>query len=50
MTALGAADVRVVECGVSYLSPPTTVVVARRGQAGIGPEARRRQTVEQGEP
>jgi 16S rRNA (guanine527-N7)-methyltransferase len=30
MTALGAADVRVVECGVKYLSPPTTVVVARR--------------------
>jgi 16S rRNA (guanine527-N7)-methyltransferase len=32
MTALGAADVRVVECGVKYLSPPTTVVVARRGK------------------
>jgi 16S rRNA (guanine527-N7)-methyltransferase len=32
MTALGATDVRVVECGVSYLSPPTTVVVARRGK------------------
>jgi 16S rRNA (guanine527-N7)-methyltransferase len=30
MTGLGATDVRVVECGVSYLSPPTTVVVARR--------------------
>src|SRR3984893_9756130 len=30
MSALGAADVRVVECGVKYLSPPTTVVVARR--------------------
>jgi 16S rRNA (guanine527-N7)-methyltransferase len=30
MTKLGAADVRVVECGVSFLSPPTTVVVARR--------------------
>jgi 16S rRNA (guanine527-N7)-methyltransferase len=32
MTALGAADARVVECGVNYLSPPTTVVVARRGK------------------
>jgi 16S rRNA (guanine527-N7)-methyltransferase len=30
MTSLGAADVRVVECGVKHLSPPTTVVVARR--------------------
>jgi 16S rRNA (guanine527-N7)-methyltransferase len=33
MTALGATDARVVECGVNYLSPPTTVVVARRGEA-----------------
>jgi 16S rRNA (guanine527-N7)-methyltransferase len=32
MTALGAEDVRVVECGVQYLSPPTTVVMARRGK------------------
>jgi 16S rRNA (guanine527-N7)-methyltransferase len=32
MTTLGAADVRVVECGVHYLSPPTTVVAARRGE------------------
>jgi 16S rRNA (guanine527-N7)-methyltransferase len=30
MATLGAADARVVECGVSFLSPPTTVVVARR--------------------
>ncbi|WP_428339801.1 16S rRNA (guanine(527)-N(7))-methyltransferase RsmG [Mycobacterium sp.] len=30
MAELGAVDARVVECGVSYLSPPTTVVVARR--------------------
>ena len=30
MAKLGAADARVVECGVSLLSPPTTVVVARR--------------------
>ena len=32
MTSLGAVDARVVECGVNYLSPPTTVVVARRGK------------------
>jgi 16S rRNA (guanine527-N7)-methyltransferase len=32
MTALGATDARVVECGVNYLAPPTTVVVARRGE------------------
>ena len=32
MTGLGAADARVVECGVKHLSPPTTVVVARRGK------------------
>jgi 16S rRNA (guanine527-N7)-methyltransferase len=30
MSKLGAGDARVVECGVSFLSPPTTVVVARR--------------------
>lgn len=30
MAKLGAADARVVECGVGLLSPPTTVVVARR--------------------
>jgi 16S rRNA (guanine527-N7)-methyltransferase len=30
MSKLGAADARVVECGVRLLSPPTTVVVARR--------------------
>lgn len=30
MAASGAADVRVVTCGDSYLSPPATVVVARR--------------------
>jgi 16S rRNA (guanine527-N7)-methyltransferase len=31
MTAMGAVGVRVVECGVNYVDPPTTVVVARRG-------------------
>ena len=30
MTALGATGVRVVRCGVGYLDPPTTVVVASR--------------------
>jgi 16S rRNA (guanine527-N7)-methyltransferase len=32
MTALGAADVRVVQCGADYLSPPATVVMATRGK------------------
>jgi 16S rRNA (guanine527-N7)-methyltransferase len=31
MTALGATDVKVVQCGANYLSPPATVVVATRG-------------------
>jgi 16S rRNA (guanine527-N7)-methyltransferase len=30
MTSLGAIDARVVRCGVEYLDPPATVVVARR--------------------
>ncbi|ODQ94764.1 16S rRNA (guanine(527)-N(7))-methyltransferase [Mycolicibacterium holsaticum] len=30
MTALGAADVRVMQCGAAFLDPPATVVVARR--------------------
>jgi 16S rRNA (guanine527-N7)-methyltransferase len=43
MTGLGATDARVVECGVSYLSPPTTVVVARRATRAParGPSHRR---------
>jgi 16S rRNA (guanine527-N7)-methyltransferase len=32
LARLGAVDARVVECGVSLLSPPTTVVVARRAK------------------
>ncbi len=32
LTKLGAADARVVECGVGVLSTPTTVVVARRAK------------------
>lgn len=37
MSSLGATDVKVMECGVNYLTPPVTVVVAVRGsQAGAG--------------
>lgn len=32
MASLGATDVRVVRCGVSYSSPPVTVVIAVRGE------------------
>jgi 16S rRNA (guanine527-N7)-methyltransferase len=32
MSALGAVDIGVVKCGVDYLTPPATVVVARRGK------------------
>jgi 16S rRNA (guanine527-N7)-methyltransferase len=43
MTTLGAMDARVVECGVSCLSPPTTVVVAWRGKPeSAGQPSRRR--------
>ncbi len=31
MNSLGATDVRVVQCGANFLTPPATVVVARRG-------------------
>jgi 16S rRNA (guanine527-N7)-methyltransferase len=31
LNSLGAVDVGVVKCGVNYLTPPATVVVARRG-------------------
>lgn len=34
MSGLGAANVRVVKCGVNYLTPPATVVVAERGIPG----------------
>jgi 16S rRNA (guanine527-N7)-methyltransferase len=36
MDRLGAKGARVVECGVSYLSPPTRVVVAWRGDPARG--------------
>jgi 16S rRNA (guanine527-N7)-methyltransferase len=32
MSSLGAVDIGVVKCGVDYLTPPATVVVARRGK------------------
>jgi 16S rRNA (guanine527-N7)-methyltransferase len=44
MTRLGAVDARVVECGVSYLSPPTTVVVARRANPESGRDPVRRRS------
>jgi 16S rRNA (guanine527-N7)-methyltransferase len=44
MTALGAADVRVVQCGVNYLSPPATVVVARRGKPAPNRRTSRRKS------
>jgi 16S rRNA (guanine527-N7)-methyltransferase len=44
MTRLGAMDARVVECGVSYLSPPTTVVVAWRGKPESARQPSRRRS------
>lgn len=41
MKSLGAADVKVMECGVNYLTPPATVVVAVKGSR---PAAPRRKT------
>ena len=44
MATLGAADARVVECGVSFLSPPTLVVVARRDKSEATRNASRRRS------
>jgi 16S rRNA (guanine527-N7)-methyltransferase len=44
MATLGAADARVVECGVSLLSPPTLVVVARRDKPEVTRNASRRRS------
>jgi 16S rRNA (guanine527-N7)-methyltransferase len=44
LTKLGAVDARVVECGVSLLSPPTTVVVARRAKPESVRDAPRRRS------
>jgi 16S rRNA (guanine527-N7)-methyltransferase len=38
---LGATGARVMECGLSYLSPPARVVVARRGEPARGSSRRR---------
>ncbi|CAJ1511262.1 16S rRNA (guanine(527)-N(7))-methyltransferase RsmG [[Mycobacterium] burgundiense] len=40
MTSLGADDVRVMKCGVTYLEPPATVVVARRSESKSGRRTR----------
>ena len=37
MARLGARGVEVVRCGLSYLSPPATVVVAERGGRPASP-------------
>lgn len=42
MNSLGAADVRVVTCGANFLSPPATVVVARRATQTRVPRRRAR--------
>lgn len=42
MIGLGADDVRVVRCGVNYLAPPATVVLAQRRKPGAAARARRR--------
>ncbi len=39
MISMGAADVRVVTCGASYLDPPATVVVAQRAAPGSRPRS-----------
>lgn len=42
MSSLGAVDVRVMRCGVNYLDPPATVVVANRGDRVSGRPPRER--------
>lgn len=42
LAALGAVEVKVVKCGVDYLTPPATVVEARREARGITVERPRR--------
>lgn len=41
MIGLGANDVRVVRCGVNYLTPPATVVMALRGEPKTARDRRR---------
>lgn len=40
MMSLGAIDVKVMECGVNYLTPPATVVVVTRGGRKVRPAGR----------
>ncbi|WP_082570124.1 16S rRNA (guanine(527)-N(7))-methyltransferase RsmG [Mycobacterium sp. Root135] len=40
MLSLGADDVKVMECGVTYLTPPVTVVVAVKASRPAGPGSR----------
>lgn len=40
MKSLGAVDVKVMECGVNYLTPPATVVVVVRGGRTASPTGR----------
>jgi 16S rRNA (guanine527-N7)-methyltransferase len=47
MNSLGAIDVKVMECGVNYLTPPVTVVVAVRGSQPMRERHGRRQPEEQ---
>jgi 16S rRNA (guanine527-N7)-methyltransferase len=42
LSSLGAVDVKVVKCGVDYLNPPVTVVVAHRGTRGTPAERPKR--------
>lgn len=42
LSSLGATDVKVVRCGVDFLQPPATVVVARRGAVVARPGRRKR--------
>ena len=42
LASLGATDVKVVRCGVEFLDPPGTVVVARRGATVVRPGRRKR--------
>ena len=42
LSSLGATEVKVVRCGVNFLQPPATVVVARRGVVASRPGRRKR--------
>ncbi|WP_082614334.1 16S rRNA (guanine(527)-N(7))-methyltransferase RsmG [Mycobacterium sp. Root265] len=42
LSSLGATEVKVVRCGVDFLQPPATVVVARRGAVASRPGRRKR--------